>query len=287
MNKQKKINAWYKPIETILRSQDSEEKIALNLDPIELPVMRNNLINNSFTNDLGLLKRPFSNELVEYLLKKGAHQPKSVDLINNKFPVSCFYGVNRRFQENWYVGRRWLSYSTSLNSMFCHFCAIFCGEKVREWSVDGVNSWCRGIDAIRRHEKTENHLTSIEKSSSYFDKNLNIDVQIDSSILLATRLRTEKIIKNREILKHIIEVVLYLAKNNIALRGDCFDDLLLHQSKYDEVLKNHFQNSNKKAIYTHHEIINEFLVIISKIVLNKIGKMVKESEFYGIICDEA
>jgi hypothetical protein len=29
-----------------------------------------------------------------------------------------------------------------------------------------------------------------------------------SSILLATRLRTEKIIKNREILKHIIEVVL-------------------------------------------------------------------------------
>ena len=92
--------------------------------------------------------------------------------------------------------------------MFCHFWAIFCGEKVREQSVDGLNSWSRGIDAIRRHEKTEDHLTSIEKSSSYFDKNLNIDVQIDSSILLATRLRTEKSIKNREILKHIIEVVL-------------------------------------------------------------------------------
>jgi hypothetical protein len=75
MNKQKKLNAWYKPIEKNLRSQESEKKITLNLDPIELTVMRNNLINNSFKNDLGLLKRPFSNELVEYLLKKGAHQP--------------------------------------------------------------------------------------------------------------------------------------------------------------------------------------------------------------------
>jgi hypothetical protein len=64
----------------------------MNLNPVELPVL-DTLIKNSFSNDLGLIRRPFSNEIVEYLLRKGAHQPKSVYLINKKFPVSC--GFNR------------------------------------------------------------------------------------------------------------------------------------------------------------------------------------------------
>ncbi len=47
------------------------------------------------------------------------------------------------------VDRHWLSFLTSLNSMFCYFCAIFCSEKVRERSVDS----CRMLQIASKDYK--------------------------------------------------------------------------------------------------------------------------------------
>jgi hypothetical protein len=52
------------------------------------------MLNYTVSPGLGdtLMKRPFSNEVEEYLFKLGAHHSKSVHLINKKFQASCLSG---------------------------------------------------------------------------------------------------------------------------------------------------------------------------------------------------
>lgn len=155
--------------------------------------------------------------IVDFLIKKGPMQPTIEDLPTRVFPKDKF---GRSFQASWYwkclpgnvnVRRDWLSYSVSSDKMFCHHCLLFGRNINKAWSVDGVASWPRALKSMQIHECSEAH---IEASLKLKLKKISLPILP----LLEEKHRRDKAI-NIEIVKDLIDITFFLAKNCIAFRG--------------------------------------------------------------------
>lgn len=102
--------------------------------------------------------------------------------------------------------------------------------------------------------------------------------------------------ENRDYLKIVIESVLFLAHQGLALRGHDesessgnkgnFLELLSLLSKYNEVLYKKLKGGPKNTKYTHSSIQNEILEIASNLILSKINFEVKKAKYFSVMADE-
>ena len=96
----------------------------------------------------------------------------------------------------------------------------------------------------------------------------------------------------------IIECILLCGRQNIALQGHAdadsskstnkgnFNAILEFRALGDPILQEHLKESAKNAQYTSPVIQNEIIDLCRSLILNKIGKEVKESGIFSIISDE-
>lgn len=102
----------------------------------------------------------------------------------------------------------------------------------------------------------------------------------------------------RDVLKRIVSVIHYLAKNNNAFRGQ--SDVLFTKnngnflgaiemlSNLDPVIIEHvirITNSETHVHYLGHEIQNEFISLMSNNIRRKIVDYIKKTKYYTIIMD--
>ena len=103
-------------------------------------------------------------------------------------------------------------------------------------------------------------------------------------------------LENRNILKKIFALVIFLARQSLPMRGTWsklaeeeinsnFHQLLLLRSEDDPSLKNWMAKSNEK--YTIPEIQNEILQIIALGMLRNIAKKLQAAKFFTIMADES
>ncbi|XP_065316424.1 uncharacterized protein LOC135925145 [Gordionus sp. m RMFG-2023] len=108
--------------------------------------------------------------------------------------------------------RNWLSYSTTLDKVFCLYCIMFGGTKSNTfWTQLGVNNWKNIKRDLERHEAS-----SLHKDCEYANMTWLANKRIQDH-LLSNKL--DIIMENRNIVHNIIDAIMYLIKCNIAFWG--------------------------------------------------------------------
>lgn len=230
---------------------------------------------------------------IKYKLLVNHHKPQS--------HVSTFQdGCKRSFKEHYYKDRPWLVYSEKLAGAFCISCVLFAGLNERKSLGVLVNQpfrrWAR-FSVIKSHCDKTYHIDAVVKSKE-FVRSMTHPEKANISVVM-NKQKQENIKRNREVLSHIVKVVLWLGRQGIAYRGHRenladdsanrgnFLELISLLSQYDDKLAHHVEHC-KKTSYMSPKIQNQIINIIgSEYIRPQLIQCVKDAKYYGIICDEA
>lgn len=216
--------------------------------------------------------------------------------------------------------RKWLSYCLNTNKFYCNICMAFSPDRDSVWVSGSSYTVKRIYDKIREHEE---HCLSHEFAVQTFtqiklkDRGDIVDI-FDSS-------RRKIVANNQEVLGRIIDIIRFLAKQNLAFRGkrnECLYDLDIANesnlniknrgnfmelvkliSKYDPVLRLHIENCTKKYLnnlnksdgkkkgrgnmvtFLSKNMFNKIIDIMRKSIQDKICEEVKLANFFSLEVD--
>lgn len=218
-------------------------------------------------------------------------------------------GKSRHFHAEWFykalpngekVLRKWMVYSPIKKSLYCFCCKLFTHHETKQSFVNGFNSWWKLNPKVSEHENSEGHLSCFEKWK-ILENGLRLQKTIDHEHQMV--LDQEKK-KWRDILSRLLDVILFLARQNLPLRGHRegissdnrgnFLELVNLLSKYDPVLKEHMiriehaiacTKSKRVDSYLSKDIQNEFISLLGREVKNNILDDIKKAKYFGIIFD--
>ena len=207
-------------------------------------------------------------------------------------------GEERKLTREWFYNvlptgekilRSWMVYSNVSNKLYCFCCRLFTPRLLGSSSkfLTGFDSWWKLNPKIVNHESSQEHLNFLEKWKT-LEMRLKINKTIDAE--------TEKLIdierkKWRDILYRLLDIILFLSKQNIPFRGHREDTESLNRgnflelvellSKYDVVLKEHLMSlkeatSKHKVSYLSNRIQNEFISLLSNHVKEKLINHIKK-----------
>ncbi|KAL4152763.1 hypothetical protein QTP88_000596 [Uroleucon formosanum] len=238
-------------------------------------------------------------DMIEFLIQKGPMQPSRDDLPQSKFPHNK---QNRSFQTNWYlkimpgnihVRRDWLSYSIVNDKIYCHSCIIFGRNVKKAWVKDGFSAWHKAIECMKLHEISEAHVSAALK--------LKLRQTALPIIPLMRENELQNTMYNREIVKALIDVSLFLAQNCVAFRGHReswsnignqgnFLELTKILSKYSSPLASYLEslkNSVKKPEinFTSKLRQNQIINSISTSIKARIKEELKDAKFFSVSMD--
>ena len=215
----------------------------------------------------------------------------------------------RRMNSTWFqkiIGkskfhRTWLVYSVSKSALYCFCCLLYPESNFNCLSAFeknvGFTTWknrCR-LDA---HERSSAHRRSFCRWKEHERSLVEGEGQIDDQ--LADALRKEED-KWRQVLKRLLNIVIYLARTNAALRGHVekltsgdeinsgnFLELVKLLSKYDPVMKSHLEYAMENPHapnYLSPRIQNEFIELLGSSVRDNLLEDIKTSRYYGLLFD--
>lgn len=158
------------------------------------------------------------------------------------------------------------------------------------------NRYARFTAVIKNHTNKAYHKDAVVSSKAFLSslhnpESANVIVALDKR-------KKETIRKNRDILKHIVTVIIWIGRQGIAFRGHReskedegnkgnFMEMINLLSTYSGELSNHLTTS-KKTTYLSPDIQNQIINIIGNDYIRpKIVAEIKSSKFFSIICDEA
>ncbi|XP_065650354.1 zinc finger MYM-type protein 5-like [Hydra vulgaris] len=136
----------------------------------------------------------------------------------------------RHFSSKWYEkihpnGKRfvrtWLQYSNKKDSLFCFCCLLFLTTKTNNFSEisKGFCDWKKLNLRIPEHENNNKHQRYYSDRKT-LEKNLKEGKTLNSDLL---RVISGEMKKRRDILKMIVDAILFCAKSNLSLRGTTED----------------------------------------------------------------
>ncbi|XP_018915130.2 zinc finger MYM-type protein 1 [Bemisia tabaci] len=237
-----------------------------------------------------LLTHPFSaRPLYEQISIVNAGRP-TPELPNLTHQSAKF---QRHFQTTIYSKCNWLTGSPELNALFCWNCLLFGHDRQSSWTKTGFTNLNNLVNAVNRHEVTVTHLRAslcfLTFGSSKGDK--LSDNQLDAEISL----HNQKVRRNREILRRLINAVSFLTKQELAFRNKDkkeisnnsgnYVELLKYTGNYDSLLADHLENPTKFD-GTAIEIQNEIIEACGETILQAIKQELKEAYFVSIIVSE-
>lgn len=255
-----------------------------------------------FPNDPANWPVSMSNEVLLYFVNLGPCQPSPLDLKYREFPITTDSSGNKRsFHESHYfhrspcgkfMKRTWLSYSPSLDKVFCMSCRLFglVKAKLSFLASKGTCDFRNIAKTIIHHESLPEHIQS-EISRALYSTSTRIDIsQLKSA--------NHQVAENREVLKIIIDALLFTARQNIAQRGHDeshtsmnkgnFLELLDLMSKHHGPLSSHLQKiegKHNRVTFLSSKSQNKLLDILAEIVRSKILLEVKKSGLFSVIID--
>ncbi|XP_040275768.1 zinc finger MYM-type protein 1-like [Bufo bufo] len=196
--------------------------------------------------------------------------------------------------------RTWMVYSPVSGNLYCFCCRLFtsCTTDTTSKFVTGFQKWWKLSPKVYNHETSEEHLYCLEKWKT-LAAGLRLHETIDAQTI--STMETEKK-KWRDILHRLLDITLFLAKQNLAFRGHKEDESSLNKgnflemvemlSKYDPVLKEHLIKLkqhickvNMSVSYLSPQTQNEFISVLANHVKAKIVTDIKSAKYFGIMFD--
>jgi len=232
---------------------------------------------------------PLDRLCFKYQVLKGPYQP-----ILDIYPSTIQGNKLRSFQKNWYTLYNWIEYSTKLDAVFCFPCRCFRGNESNNsqttitFSKVGFKGSNKANETFKKHQLSKCHVNS-STSLHNFLNGKSMDCVLDNAK------KTEERIKNKQIMNRLIDIVICLCKGGRSFRGHnesstcnnqgLFKEILNLLSKYNDLLKIHFQEGPKNALYRSNRIQNDIITSIHKVVLQTIISNINSS-FISIMADE-
>lgn len=261
--------------------------------------------------DLGqiLLKNEQLSDTDKYQLLNHAFKP-GVDFA---FPCSMH---NKKGKEvRCYLSRKhfekftWLTYSRSLNGVFCIYCAIFSkfGGKDKSTPLKKLvtvpiqkYSKLLGKDGdLSCHHEYGYHKDSTIYAKHFIDMYENPQKDVRNLLDMD---RKKIVAENRARLVPIVESIIFLGKQNIPFRGHrdsgvLNDTSVINEGNFrellrfrihsgDNILKNHLETCSSKATYISSVTQNQIITCCGNEILHKILCEIKSNTYYSIVFDE-
>ena len=199
-------------------------------------------------------------------------------------------GKNERvssFMDSWYQRYPWIHFCPERQAILCFHCArAYESGKAREqeeaFTHKGMKNWRKALQKCKDHDKSDLHIANLPASDRKVGSRLITEVISNAEQSAQEKAQTS--------LKSIITSIQFLAKQGLALRGHeadggNFKELLRLRAEDSPQLREWLQ---RKENFTHHDIQNELLQIISHDVLREVVREVHGSGqdcFFSIIVD--
>ncbi|XP_065684245.1 zinc finger MYM-type protein 1-like [Hydra vulgaris] len=264
--------------------------------PILVTTVQEPLLPQSeFPSDPGLYNNTsLSAKLIRKLCEIGPCQPGLQKSF--RFPTD---EAGRKFQTSWYtktIGkgsikkeRNWLVFSPSNQKMYCHASWLFADFKAenysKEWSDTsaGVYKWKKGMEKIVEHETSHQHQNAIRQYllTKYRISN---DKTVISGLISQECRQVEK---NREVLKRMIDVTLFLAKQGLSFRGHREHQHFKIGNKGTANNAGNFLELYEKRnqLYLSHDVQNDLIQSLASEISSTINNEVKLAQFFSLIID--
>ena len=205
--------------------------------------------------------------------------------------------VGRQFNKKWFekvlsngekVNRQWMLYSSTKEKLFCFCCILFSTTKSSHFSdlEKGVCDWKKLNPRVPEHENSYEH-RQCYKLWKDMENKMKKGNTIDNGLQRAINAEKEKW---RNILKVVVETILFCAKNNLAFRGSTdiigdprsgiFLSTLELISHYNPQFAEHIEAAKSKTntvTYFFPKIQNELIELVGEKVKSKVISNIKEA----------
>ncbi|KAL7634777.1 UNVERIFIED_CONTAM: hypothetical protein RMT77_015154 [Armadillidium vulgare] len=198
----------------------------------------------------------------------------------------------RHFQETLYEKNSWVAGSAVLNKLFCWPCLLFSSEK-SVWNEKGYNDLNNLHSSLQKHERTQRHIKSCIDLISF--GNSRVSITLDHQRKLDIEQHNKKVTKNRDVLRRLIDVVVFLGCQELSFRGHNesntsknrgnYLELVNLISQYDEKLANHLSSATVFSGLSNR-IQNDLIESVQNVILKRIHDEVMEAKFVSILLDE-
>lgn len=228
--------------------------------------------------------------------------------LNYRFPYSEHNKgnkvVKRYINQSHLDAYSWLVFSPSEQGLFCKYCAIFAtsscqGNVLVKTPLKKFAKLLGKEGDLENHQNRAYHREAVEKGKLFL-QNVEQNVNIVDSL---SENRRKKIEENRKKLVPIIDTIITLGRQNVALRGHRDDgDLLenldagnegnfremlkLRIRAGDTVLEDHLTSAPENATYISKTIQNEVIDCCGEEILCTIKSRLAEAGVYSVIFDE-
>jgi len=214
-----------------------------------------------------------------------------------RYPVKIQGGARRSFQTAWYEQYQWIEYSQQEDSIFCYACRHFLvsGVADKAFTSIGFSNWKKAQykDAgLTLHAKSDYHVQAFTAWQDYKNRDTS-----KSILHQLTDERARQIKENRHYISAVVNALKFTAIHRLAQRGHDetresvnagnFIDLMKLIGQYNDTVGKKLTDLPRNAKYVCHNIQNEILAIMAKIILNEIANEVREAGEFAVLSDES
>ena len=155
-----------------------------------------------------LLRRPFS--------IRNPTEQKVIVRMQQPRPKLQIMSRGRKFQESWY-SKDWLCASETRKSLFCWPCLLFNSRSGRStWMHAGYVNMHGFLSDCQKHERSKSQMESYKMWKTFQnDRQESVDVLFSRARREAVERYKEEVRLNPEMLKNIVNAVLYLARQEM------------------------------------------------------------------------
>ncbi|KAL5261878.1 hypothetical protein ACHWQZ_G007548 [Mnemiopsis leidyi] len=197
--------------------------------------------------------------------------------------------------DNFLFSRDWLTVDEATERLYCFPCLLFSKKRKGPWVETGFVNLSYLAGALEKHEGNEHRDAVL--TMKLFLKRTSCQVKGTLVSMNADEIEryNSKVRLNREIVKRIINAVIFLAKEEMAFRGHNekitsedrgpFKELLSMIAKTDSILFDHLGSS---SVFRGDSktIQNDLIHIVAEMTREIIAEEVDSADFFGVIADE-
>lgn len=228
--------------------------------------------------------------------------PSDISKIGEKYEEKIFENLlfpktnQRSFQFSWIKKYPWIEYSVKRDAVFCYPCRQFPTTSTSKnpdatFTVSGFRNWSSALQTKKGfplHERSTYHISA---AASMHEKFARESQKIEITQLLSGNVLSLR----RHYVKSILDVVIFLASNELAFRGNwdmdskaengLFQSLFKFGMKKDETLQKAIKIIPKNALYTCPEIQNQMIASAVFCLRQAIVEKVNLSDYFTLFVD--
>ncbi|XP_061925575.1 zinc finger MYM-type protein 1-like isoform X1 [Entelurus aequoreus] len=198
----------------------------------------------------------------------------------------------RSFQTVWYTRKGWLCGCPARNRLFCFSCLLF-SSCDNAWTQMGYCDLKNLQRSLIKHERSTTHIQSQIALKTF--RVSRIDLALDEQQRLNISTHNAKVKENRGILKDLINVTCFLAKQQLAFRGNEESTGSTNRGNYVELLHAIVEKDDRLARHLETSTVfsglsngiqNDLIEAVGDVVRNDIKKEISAAPFVAVEVDE-